>query len=75
MIQIADATPAPHLEKRILLPLAPLASDIKGAHILLNNDVDSSTTKRAFLLLSESRDYYEGMNACTSMGESKFLRP
>jgi acetylcholinesterase len=56
------------LQKRGLNNSAPLASDIDGAHLLLINDVDSQTSKDAFLLLSKPRSYYDGMNACDSMG-------
>ncbi|ORZ16677.1 Carboxylesterase family-domain-containing protein [Lobosporangium transversale] len=51
----------------------PLASDIGGAHLLLENDVDSSTAKHAFLLLSKPRGYYDGMEACASMGDSGYI--
>lgn len=69
-----DAAPikAPAVEKRLLLPTAPLASDIDGAHLLLKNDVDSKNIiKNAYVLLSKPRDYYSGINTCLSMGDGK----
>lgn len=66
-----DAAPV-ELKKRLLLPGAPLASDIDGAHLLLKNDVDSTNIiKNAYLLLSKPRNYYDGMSACLSMGDGK----
>ncbi|KAK3808426.1 MAG: Alpha/Beta hydrolase protein [Benniella sp.] len=68
-----DAVPV-KLQKRLLLPTAPKASDIDGAHLLLKNDVDSSNIiKNAYLLLSKPRDYYSGMNACLSMGDGGYI--
>ncbi|KAG0350356.1 hypothetical protein BGZ54_003875, partial [Gamsiella multidivaricata] len=68
-----DAAPA-KIEKRVLLPTAPLASDIDGAHLLLQNDVDSSKIiKNAYILLSKPRGYYDGMAACTSMGDGGYI--
>jgi acetylcholinesterase len=68
-----DAVPV-KLQKRLLLPTAPKASDIDGAHLLLKNDVDSSNIiKNAYLLLSKPRDYYSGMNACLSMGDGELI--
>ncbi|KAF9437351.1 hypothetical protein BGZ76_001117 [Entomortierella beljakovae] len=68
-----NAAPA-KFDKRVLLPTAPLASDIDGAHLLLKNDVDSSKIiKNAFLLLSKPRNYYDGMSACTSMGDGGYI--
>ncbi|KAG0098029.1 hypothetical protein BGZ93_001321 [Podila epicladia] len=64
----------PVLEKRLLLPNAPLASDIDGAHLLLKNDVDSKNIiKNAYLLLSKPRDYYAGINTCLSMGDGGYI--
>ncbi|KAG0379306.1 hypothetical protein BGX24_000929 [Mortierella sp. AD032] len=79
--QNAGAAPTPPaaavagnpFEKRLILPNAPLASDINGAHILLKNDLDSVASKRAFLLLSQARDYYAGMSACASMGDGGYI--
>lgn len=66
---LVEAVPV-KVDKRLLLPTAPLASDIGGAHLLLKNDVDSSNfIKNAYLLLSKPRDYYAGINACLSMGD------
>ncbi|KAG0364303.1 hypothetical protein BGX24_004689, partial [Mortierella sp. AD032] len=71
-LQISLAAPAP-VEKRALSGSAPLASDINGAHLLLLNDVDSETGKNAFLLLSAARGYYDGMNACSTMGDGGYI--
>jgi len=72
--QVADSAPTPSkrsFKKRGLNASAPVASDVDGAHLLLLNDVDSSTAKNAFVLLSKPRDYYTGMTACSSMGDGK----
>ncbi|ORZ16673.1 Carboxylesterase family-domain-containing protein [Lobosporangium transversale] len=76
--QVLDAAPTPPTAasppvKRALLSTAPLASDISGAHLLMENDVDSSTAKHAFLLLSKPRGYYDGMKACLSMGDGGYI--
>ncbi|KAG0256959.1 hypothetical protein BGZ95_005365, partial [Linnemannia exigua] len=71
-LQISLAAPAP-IEKRALSGSAPLASDINGAHLLLLNDVDSETGKNAFLLLSAPRGYYDGMSACSAMGDGGYI--
>ncbi|KAG0288048.1 hypothetical protein BGZ96_008104, partial [Linnemannia gamsii] len=71
-LQISFAAPAP-VEKRALSNSAPLASDINGAHLLLLNDVDSETAKNAFLLLSAPRGYYDGMQACSAMGDGGYI--
>ncbi|KAF8941666.1 Carboxylesterase family-domain-containing protein [Dissophora ornata] len=68
--QVSNAAP---IQKRTLNASAPLASDIGGAHLLLLNDVDSATAKNAFLMLSQPRDYYDGMSACNSMGEAGYI--
>ncbi|GJJ77781.1 hypothetical protein EMPS_10140 [Entomortierella parvispora] len=58
-------------KQQLILPKAPLATD--GIHILLNNDVDSSTAKNAFILLSHPRMYQEGMEACLSLGDGGYI--
>jgi len=69
-----EAAPTKKIEKRLLLPTAPLASDIGGAHLLLKNDVDSKNViKNAYLLLSKPRGYYDGINACLSMGDGGYI--
>ncbi|KAF9207523.1 hypothetical protein BGZ49_000261 [Haplosporangium sp. Z 27] len=61
-------------KKRLLLPTAPLASDINGAHLLIKNNVDSNPViKNAYVLLSNPRNYYDGMSACTSMGDGGYI--
>ncbi|KAF9324182.1 hypothetical protein BGZ91_003115 [Linnemannia elongata] len=73
-LQISFAAPAPTVvEKRSLSSSAPLASDINGAHLLLLNDVDSETAKNAFLLLSAPRGYYDGMSACSALGDGGYI--
>ncbi|KAG9321486.1 hypothetical protein KVV02_005883 [Mortierella alpina] len=68
-----EAAPT-QIKKRLLLPTAPLASDIDGAHLLLRNDVDSKNViKNAYLLLSKPRGYYDGINACLSMGDGGYI--
>ncbi|KAG0312978.1 hypothetical protein BGZ99_009163 [Dissophora globulifera] len=68
-----DAAPV-HNQKRVLLPTAPLASDINGAHLLMKNDVDSTNIiKNAYILLSKARNYYDGMNACLAMGDGGYI--
>ncbi|KAF9556982.1 hypothetical protein EC968_007868 [Mortierella alpina] len=49
---------------------APLADTIDGAHILLENDVDSATAKNSFLLLSKPREYKDTVKACEDMFET-----
>lgn len=80
IIHNANAAPVPpplakavgsSFKKRLILPNAPLASDINGAHILLKNDLGSMAPKYSFLLLSHPRDYYAGMAACASMGDGE----
>ncbi|KAF9944589.1 hypothetical protein BGZ70_004512, partial [Mortierella alpina] len=62
------------IERRLLLPTAPLASDIDGAHLLVKNDVDSKNIiKNAYLLLSKPRGYYDGIKACLSMGDGGYI--
>ncbi|KAG0343384.1 hypothetical protein BG004_005352 [Podila humilis] len=73
-VEAAPITKAAPVEKRLLLPNAPLASDIDGAHLLLKNDVDSTKViKNAYLLLSKPRDYYSGINTCLSMGDGGYI--
>lgn len=62
-----------NLNKRLLVSSAPEADTIDGAHILLMNDVDTSTPKFSFLLLSKPRSYYEAAAACESMSDSKLI--
>ena len=67
-----DAAPTGKIDKRLLLPTAPLASDVNGAHLIMKNDVDTTyIIKNAYMLLSQPRDYYSGMSACLSMGDGK----
>ncbi|KAI1317073.1 hypothetical protein EDD11_009056 [Mortierella claussenii] len=73
LLTALQAAPIESPKKRTLLPTAPVATDIDGAHLLIKNDVDSSTAKNAFLLLSKSRGYYAGMDACLSMGDGGYI--
>ncbi|KAF9154838.1 hypothetical protein BG015_011860 [Linnemannia schmuckeri] len=59
--------------KRLIISRAPTADTIDGAHILLKNDVDTSTPQYSFLLLSKPRNYYDAADACKSMSDSAFL--
>ena len=70
-----DAAPTRKLKKRLMLPLAPVASAINGVSILLENDVDSSKVKYSFLLLSQPRGYYDGMDSCLFLGDGKYILP
>jgi acetylcholinesterase len=69
----SDAAPTRKLEKRLMLPLAPTASAINGVSIILENDVDSSKVKHSFLLLSQPRGYYDGMDSCLSLGDGNYI--
>jgi acetylcholinesterase len=72
-VNLLHAAPTPKVEKRLLSSLAPVASAINGVSIILENDVDSSKPKYSFLLLSQPRGYYDGMNSCLSMGDGMFI--
>lgn len=41
-VNLLHAEPTAKVEKRLLFPLAPVASAINGVSIILENDVDSS---------------------------------
>ncbi|KAK3824068.1 MAG: hypothetical protein J3R72DRAFT_22671 [Linnemannia gamsii] len=71
LLSHTNAAPTKNPDKRLMLPLAPLASAVNGASIILENDVDSSKVKHSFLLLSQPRGYYAGMDTCLSMGDGK----
>ncbi|GJJ69798.1 hypothetical protein EMPS_02147 [Entomortierella parvispora] len=60
-------------KRDLLLPWAPVADEMNGTHLLNNNDVDTGTTKRSYILLSQPRSYYDGMNACSTMGEAGYI--
>lgn len=68
-----DAAPTRKVEKRLMLPTAPVAGTINGVSIILENDVDSSKVKHSFLLLSQPRGYYDGMDSCLSMGDGNYI--
>jgi hypothetical protein len=53
---------------------APLAGDLKGIHLLLNNDVDSKTPKHPVIFLSEPRSYKDSRDICGRLGEGRLLR-
>ncbi|KAG0036857.1 hypothetical protein BGZ82_003548 [Podila clonocystis] len=69
---LIGAAPA-RIEKRALNSGAPLASDVGGASIIIDNDVDTATSKVSFLLLSKPRGYYDGMSACSSMNSVGYI--
>ena len=52
-----------------LIPNAPTAVSFGGAHILLDNDVDTTTPKYPMILLSKARSYKDSRAACTLLGE------
>lgn len=72
-VNLLHAVPTAKVEKRLLSPLAPVASAINGVSIILENDVDSSKAKYSFLLLSQPRGYYAGMDSCLSMGDGMLI--
>ncbi|KAG0361642.1 hypothetical protein BG005_007649 [Podila minutissima] len=51
---------------------APSASDLDGVHILIDNDVDTSTNDTSMVLLSKKRNYQDSIIACESLGESGY---
>ncbi|KAF9314153.1 hypothetical protein BG006_004010, partial [Podila minutissima] len=69
-----EAAPTPKLDKRLLLPTAPLASDIDGAHLLMQNDADTTyIIKNAYVLLSKPRSYWDGIATCLKMGDGGYI--
>ncbi|KAH7038688.1 hypothetical protein BKA57DRAFT_442002 [Linnemannia elongata] len=72
-VNLVYAAPVGKVEKRLLSPLAPVASAINGVSIILENDVDSSKAKYSFLLLSQPRGYYAGMDSCLTMGDGGYI--
>jgi len=48
---------------------APTADNLRGVHILLDNDVDTATMKHPVILLSNPRSYKDSQDACASLGE------
>ncbi|KAG0229860.1 hypothetical protein BGW42_001325 [Actinomortierella wolfii] len=69
----AAPTPTRRLAKRLDAG-APLASDIGGAHLLIKDLAQSDPIiKNAYLLLSKPRGYYDGMSACSAMGEGGYI--
>ncbi|KAG0211961.1 hypothetical protein BGX28_007044 [Mortierella sp. GBA30] len=53
---------------------APSAKDLAGVHLLLENDVDSQTSKHPVIFLSKPRSYNDSQAACKSLGE-KLITP
>ena len=51
-------------KRGLLLPRAPVPDEMDGVHLPNNNDVDTGTTKRPYILLSKPK-------GCASMGEGK----
>ncbi|KAF9273098.1 hypothetical protein BGZ88_004101 [Linnemannia elongata] len=72
-VNLVYAAPVGKVEKRLLSPLAPVASAINGVSIILENNVDSSKAKYSFLLLSQPRGYYAGMDSCLTMGDGGYI--
>ncbi|KAF9103412.1 hypothetical protein BGX29_003410 [Mortierella sp. GBA35] len=52
-----------------LVAKAPAANQVQGAHLLLDNDVDSKTPKNPVILLSKPRTYKDSQALCSAMGE------
>ncbi|KAK5815136.1 Carboxylesterase family-domain-containing protein [Linnemannia elongata] len=48
---------------------APLAGDLAGVHLLLNNDLDSNTPKHPVIFLAEARSYKDSRHVCDTLGE------
>ncbi|KAK5821469.1 hypothetical protein F5H01DRAFT_319009 [Linnemannia elongata] len=72
-VNLVYAAPVGKVEKRLLSPLAPVASAFNGVSIILENDVDSSKAKYSFLLLSQPRGYYAGMGSCLTIGDGGYI--
>ncbi|KAG9319335.1 hypothetical protein KVV02_007005 [Mortierella alpina] len=70
---VVSAAPAGVVYRRLLSNRAPLADTIDGAHILLQNDVDSATNKNSFLLLSKPRSYMNAAKACQDMSDMPYV--
>ncbi|KAG0321954.1 hypothetical protein BGZ99_003586 [Dissophora globulifera] len=71
---LASFAPNVAKEKSLLKLYAPLANDIDGAHLLIKGQAQTyPIIKNAFLFLSKPRDYYEGMDACLSMGDGGYV--
>ncbi|KAG0248367.1 hypothetical protein DFQ27_000950, partial [Actinomortierella ambigua] len=69
----AVPTPTNRLAKRLDTG-APFAGDVGGAHLLIKDLAQSDPViKNAYLLLSKPRGYYDGMTACSSMGEGGYV--
>ncbi|KAG0334131.1 hypothetical protein BG000_008606 [Podila horticola] len=52
-----------------LVQNAPSADSLGGAHLLLDNDVDTKTSKYPVIFLSKPMSYKESQDACVSLGE------
>ncbi|KAF9357715.1 hypothetical protein BGX26_003234 [Mortierella sp. AD094] len=69
--QLSDAKPVAARKRfaEILANSVPTANDVNGTHLLLLNDVDSATTKNAFILLSTPQSYNDSTNTCDVFGD------
>ncbi|KAF9281667.1 hypothetical protein BGZ68_006504 [Mortierella alpina] len=71
LLPLVAAAPTVNAYKRLLFGSnTPSADTIDGAHILLQNDVDSATDKHSFLLLSKPRSYMDAAKACRDMHDA-----
>ncbi|KAG0048654.1 hypothetical protein BGZ83_006416 [Gryganskiella cystojenkinii] len=52
-----------------LVQNAPSATSLEGAHLLLDNDIDSTTSKYPVIYLSKPMSYKESKDACAKLGE------
>ncbi|KAF9927637.1 hypothetical protein FBU30_003013 [Linnemannia zychae] len=50
----------------------PSASNFKGIHLLVENDLDSESPRYPIILISKKGSYAEGMAACKSLGEGGY---
>ncbi|KAG0375330.1 hypothetical protein BGX24_009254 [Mortierella sp. AD032] len=59
----------PHQTSSGLIKDAPSANELKGVHLLLENDLDSNTPKHPVIFLAEPRSYKESQRVCDTLGE------
>lgn len=74
-LDVSAEVPTDAVRVADLVQSAPSASNLGGAHILLDNDVDTKTPKYPMILLSKPRSYQDSKNACASLGEGKHSIP
>ncbi|GJJ77842.1 hypothetical protein EMPS_10201 [Entomortierella parvispora] len=69
IVDVSNETLVDNVRIADLVQNAPSASTLGGAHILLDNDVDTKTPKYPMILLSKPRTYQDSKDACASLGE------